>query len=840
MNRLPIDDVLPALRAALAQRHEAVLEAPPGAGKTTRVPLALLDEPWLAGQSILMLEPRRLAARAAAERLASELGEKVGETVGYRIRLDSKVGPNTRIEVVTEGILARRLQDDPALDGVGLVIFDEFHERSLDSDLALALTLNGRELLRDEPPLKVLLMSATLEGERLSALLGDAPVVSSEGRMHPVEMRWGAPWQPGERIEPRVVQTVLQALADGPGSLLVFLPGQAEIRRVHEQLEESLGQRPEVLLCPLHGELELSAQRAAIEPAPAGKRKVVLATNIAETSLTIDGVRVVVDAGLARVPRFDPASGMTRLDTQRISRASATQRAGRAGRLEPGVCYRLWSQTQHEQLAAYGAAEILQADLAGLALQLARWGVEPAELAWLDLPPAAAFAQGRDLLARLGALDERGALNAHGQAMAELPAHPRIAHLLLRGQALGLDALAADLAALLGERDILRGGGADLHSRMALLAGESRAAGGSRGGVQRARQLARQFRGYLRGKAIDAVADPEHPRWLGALLAFAYPDRVARQRGKGGGDYRLANGRAALFGEPDALMKHEWLVIADLGSRQGQRDERIYLAADLDPALFDSVLAEQVSVREELEWDEREGVLRAERQRRVGELVLSREALTGLDEAARGRALLGLVRRKGLELLSWTPELRQWQARVTLLRGLDLQQKGDSEWPDLSDAALLATLEDWLLPYLGKVSRLSHFANLDLPAMLAGLLPWPLPQRLDELAPRHLQVPSGSRIAIDYSASPPVLAVRLQELFGLAATPRIAGGRQGVLLHLLSPARRPVQVTQDLASFWANTYAEVKKDLKGRYPKHYWPDDPLVAEPTARAKPRGT
>lgn len=838
MNCLPIDDVLPALRAALAERHEAVLEAPPGAGKTTRVPLALLHEPWLAGQSILMLEPRRLAARAAAERLASELGEKVGETVGYRIRLDSKVGPNTRIEVVTEGILARRLQDDPALEGVGLVIFDEFHERSLDADLALALTLNGRDLLRDEPPLKVLLMSATLEGERLSALLGDAPVVSSEGRMHPVEMRWGAPWQPGERIEPRVVQTVLQALADGPGSLLVFLPGQAEIRRVHEQLEESLGKRPEVLLCPLHGELELSAQRAAIEPAPAGKRKVVLATNIAETSLTIDGVRVVVDAGLARVPRFDPASAMTRLDTQRISRASATQRAGRAGRLEPGVCYRLWSQTQHEQLAAYGAAEILQADLAGLALQLARWGVLPAELAWLDLPPAAAFAQGRDLLARLGALDERGALNTHGHAMAELPAHPRIAHLLLRGQALGLGALAADLAALLGERDILRGGGADLHSRMSLLAGESRASGGSRGGVQRARQLARQFRGYLRGKADEAVADPDHPRWLGALLAFAYPDRVARQRGKGGGDYRLANGRAALFGEPDALMKHEWLVIADLGSRQGQRDERIYLATDLDPALFDSVLAEQVTLREELEWDEREGVLRAERQRRVGELVLSREALTGLDEAARGRALLGLVRRKGLELLSWTPELRQWQARVALLRRLDLKQKGDSEWPDLSDAALLATLEDWLLPYLGKVSRLSHFANLDLPSMLAGQLPWPLPQRLDELAPKHLQVPSGSRIAIDYSESPPVLAVRLQELFGLAATPRIAGGRQIVLLHLLSPARRPVQVTQDLASFWANTYLEVKKDLKGRYPKHYWPDDPLVAEPTARAKPR--
>ncbi|MCP1602651.1 ATP-dependent helicase HrpB [Pseudomonas citronellolis] len=839
MNALPIDAILPSLRQALGERDEAVLEAPPGAGKTTRVPLALLDEPWLAGQGILMLEPRRLAARAAAERLAAELGEKVGETVGYRIRLDSKVGPKTRIEVVTEGILTRRLQDDPALEGVGLVIFDEFHERSLDADLALALTLNGRELLRDMP-LKVLVMSATLEGERLSALLDEAPVVRSEGRMFPVDLRWGRPWQAGEFIEPRVVQTVLQALADEPGSLLLFLPGQAEIRRVAEQLGEALAGRDEVLLCPLHGELELSAQRAAIEPAPAGKRKVVLATNIAETSLTIDGVRVVVDAGLARVPRFDPGSGMTRLETQRISRASATQRAGRAGRLEPGVCYRLWSEAQHEQLPAYGTAEILQADLAGLALQLGRWGVAPEELAWLDVPPVAAYAQARELLARLGALNDSGALNAHGQAMAELPAHPRIAHLLLRGQALGLGSLACDVAALLGERDILRGAGADLHERTALLAGESAGNRASRGAVQRAKQLARQFRGYLRGKPSEAVADPDHPHWLGALLAFAYPDRVARQRREGGGEYRLANGRAAQFGEPDALMKEPWLVVADLGSRQGQREERIYLAAALDAALFDSVLAEQVRVHDELDWDEREGVLRAERQRKVGELVLSREVLPGLDAEARSRALLGLVRRKGLELLPWTPELRQWQARVSLLRRLDLESKGESEWPDVSDAALLASLEDWLLPYLGKVSRLAHFANLELPGILHGLLPWPLPQRLDELAPRTLQVPSGSSIRLDYSEFPPVLAVRLQELFGLADTPRIAGGRLAVKLHLLSPAQRPVQVTQDLANFWRSTYAEVKKDLKGRYPKHYWPDDPLIAEPTARAKPRKT
>ena len=837
MISLPIDEVLPALREALATRHEAVLEAPPGAGKTTRVPLALLNEPWLAGQTILMLEPRRLAARAAAERLASELGEKVGETVGYRIRLDSKVGPNTRIEVVTEGILTRRLQDDPALDGVGLLIFDEFHERSLDADLALALSLNGRELFRDDQPLKILLMSATLEGERLAGLLDDAPILRSEGRMYPVAMRWGRPFQPGEFIEPRLVQTILDALDDETGSVLVFLPGQAEIRRVHQQLADALGESTQVLLCPLHGELDLAAQRAAIDPAPAGQRKVVLATNIAETSLTIDGVRVVIDAGLARVPRFDPGSGMTRLDTQRISRASATQRSGRAGRLEPGVCYRLWSQDQHEQLAAYASAEILSADLAGLALQLGRWGVAPGQLVWLDVPPAAAYAQAQDLLERLGALDG-DALTRHGQAMAELPAHPRIAHLLLRGQALGLADMACDVAALLGERDILRGAGADLHSRLALLSGEERAARGAQGGVQRARQLARQYRGYLRGKAAEPVSDPDHPRWLGALLALAYPDRVAQQRRAGGAEYRLANGRAALFAEADSLMKQPWLVIADLGSRQGQREERIYLAADFDPALFDSVLAEQVRCVDQLDWDEREGVLRAERQRKVGELILSREPLTGLDETARSQALVNLVRRKGLELLPWTPELRQWQARVALLRQLDLAGKGESEWPDVSDAALLKSLEHWLMPYLGKVSRLSHFANLDLSSIVHNLLPWPLPQRLDELAPHHLSVPSGSSIRLDYSEQPPILAVRLQELFGLAETPRIAGGRQVVKLHLLSPARRPVQVTQDLANFWRSTYAEVKKDLKGRYPKHYWPDDPLVAEATARIKPR--
>lgn len=840
MSTLPIDAILPALLEALKDRNEVVLQAPPGAGKTTRVPLAVLDAEWLKDQTIVLLEPRRLAARAAAERMADELGERVGETVGYRIRLESKVGPRTRIEVVTEGILARRLQEDPSLEGVGLVIFDEFHLRNLDADLALALALNGREMLRDDNPLKVLLMSATLEGDRLSQLLGDAPIVTSEGRMYPVATRWGAPYQSGNYFEQRIVSTCLEALAEQGGNLLVFLPGQAEIRRVHQALEDRLADRNDILLCPLHGELELSAQRAAIEPPSAGKRKVVLATNIAETSVTIEGVRVVIDSGLERVPRFDPRSGMTRLDTQRISKASATQRAGRAGRLEPGVCYRLWSESQHEQLSSYTAPEIQQADLAGLALQLSRWGVQPNDLKWLDSPPAAAYSQACDLLIRLGALDKSRKLTRHGQDMAGLPAHPRIAHLLLRGHALGLGHLACDLGALLAERDIQRGSGADIHSRLAILSGEQRAQRSEQGGVQRARQIAKQYRSYLRDAADSPVEDTAHPRWVGGLLAFAYPDRVAQQRRSGGAEYRLANGRAALFAESDVLMKHRWLVVADLGSRQGQREERIYLAADLDEDLFTSVLQEQVSQIDELDWDEREGGLRAERQLKVGELVLSTAPLANLSEDARVQALLNYIRRKGLALLPWTPELRQWQARVGLLRELERESGNSSDWPDLSDQALLESLEEWLAPYISKVTRLSHFGQIDLASILRNLLAWPLPQQLQTQAPQAISVPSGSNIRIDYLERPPVLAVRLQELFGLADTPRIGNGRQVLKLHLLSPARRPVQVTQDLASFWRLTYNEVKKDLKGRYPKHFWPDDPLIAEATARAKPRGT
>ncbi len=845
-DQLPVSDVLAELKEALARHPCAVLEAPPGAGKTTLVPLALLDCDWLAGQKIIMLEPRRIAARAAAERLAHLLGEPVGDTVGYRIRLESKVSSRTRIEVVTEGILQRLLHTDPELPGVGLVIFDEFHERSLDADLGLALCLQTQQYLRDETPLKLLVMSATLDGEAVSRLLDAAPLIRSRGRQYPIEVRYGSPAQIGSFIEPVVVQTIVQALADEEGSLLVFLPGTAEIRRVQTQLVEHLGAQPNVLVTPLYGELDFAAQRRAISPAEPGQRKVVLATSIAETSLTIDGIRVVIDAGLARQPAFDPVSGMTRLQTTKVSKASAEQRAGRAGRLGPGVCYRLWSASQHDQLAAQSEPEIRQADLAPLALQLAQWGIQdPAELAWLDAPPAAALEQGRELLEKLGALertDKGWQQTAHGEDMAALPVHPRLAHMLLRGRTMGLGGVACRLAAVISERDVLRGADdADVARRLAVVDDPRAAAMVDRGALQRVKQLASQWERLIaRREQSDQVLDPAQDKWAGVLLAMAYPDRIALRRGESGSEYRLANGRSAAFSQPDALQKHAWLAVASLGGQASQRSARIFMAAALDATLAERYLPELFITRETLTWDQRSETLVAERQRRLGALIFSREPLAQIDPDQRSRALCDVVRRQGLALLPWTPALRQWQARVMLLRRLDLAKDGASQWPDLADDALLDNLEQWLAPHLDKVTRLAHFANLDLAGILSGLLPWPLPRQLDELAPTHWTVPTGSAIRIDYSEEPPVLAVRLQEMFGCTQTPRIAGGRLPLKLHLLSPAQRPVQVTQDLAGFWAGSYAEVKKDMKGRYPRHYWPDDPSIAEPTRRAKPRGT
>ncbi|WP_372833157.1 ATP-dependent helicase HrpB [Pontibacterium sp.] len=852
MSDLPINTVLPELKSLLCEHHQLVLEAPPGAGKTTGVPLALLDEVWLSGQKIIMLEPRRLAARAAAERMASLLGEKAGETVGYRVRLDTKVSRKTRIEVVTEGILTRMLQSDPSLEGIGLVIFDEFHERSLDADLALALTLQGRMLFRDDDPLKLLVMSATLDGAAVAELLDDAPILRSEGRAYPVTVHYGdAAGLLDRAIEPVAAATVMDALISDEGSVLVFLPGQREINRTYKLLTEKLTSRADlshVIVTPLYGDLTLQEQRKAIEPSPAGQRKVVLATAIAETSLTIEGVRVVVDAGLSREAIFDPATGMSRLQTRRLSRAASVQRAGRAGRMEPGVCYRLWSETQQAQLAPFTAPEITQADLTPLVLQLIRWGVDdPAELSWLDLPPPALYQQALDLLLRLDAVEvssDSYRLTAHGERMAQLPTHPRLAHMLLLGIRYGLTEQACHLAALLSDRDPLKRRDTDIAERLAWLRGDLKAERHTQGALHRMRQVSKQFKrqcGLLESEVDNAVSDPANSRWTGFLIAGAYPDRIACQRSKGGADYRMSNGRAARLPEGDHH-NAEWLALAQVGGRSGDHTDRIFLSAVLEPDLFDGPLADMVSSFEEVTWSKQQDRLTAELQRRVGKLVLSRAPLKDISDEAKSAALLGVVRKRGLNILPWTPALRSWQTRVQFLHSSFAEVNGgastENHWPDLSDKHLLDSVDQWLAPYLSGISHINHFANLDLRNILLALLPWPLPQQLDELAPERFTVPTGSNIKIDYSETPPVLAVRMQEMFGCLDTPRI-GNATPLKLHLLSPAMRPLQVTQDLAGFWQNSYPEVQKEMKGRYPKHRWPDDPANAEPSRRSiKPK--
>jgi ATP-dependent helicase HrpB len=836
MTELPIASVLPALLAALRAGTSAVLQAPPGAGKTTRVPLALLDEPWLAGGKVVMLEPRRLAARAAAHHMARLLGERVGETVGYRVRMDTRVGPRTRVEVVTEGVLTRLLQADAALEGVGAVIFDEFHERSLHADLGLALTLQSRALLREE--LRVLVMSATLEGEPVARLLGHAPVVTSGGRSHPVEVRY-LPRRAEGRVESVVARAVLEALAREEGDVLVFLPGAGEIRRVEERLREA-APGPGVRITPLHGSLPQEAQDRAIAPSPPGERKVVLATSIAETSLTIEGVRVVVDSGLMRVPRFSPRTGMTRLETVPVTRASADQRCGRAGRLGPGVCYRLWTEPEQAHRVPHGTPEIREADLAPLALELAAWGVsDPAELAWLDSPLPAAYTQARELLTELGALDAGGAITPHGRRMAELAFHPRLAHMVLRARELGAGGFACDLAALLGERDLLRGEGAapDADARLRLEALHAAARGRAPGSV----------RGYAvdRGALHRVLAEARHWRerlgvrgetgeldGAGLLLAFAYPDRIGQRRPGQRGHFLLRNGRGAALLEAQPLSEADWLVAAEVGGEG--RESRIFLAAPVELAELEAHFAEQMEEERVLEWDAEAGAVRARRRTRLGALVLRDAPWADPDPEAVRDALLEGVAREGVERLPWGRAARQLQERILFLHRLD------PSWPDVSDAALAATLPGWLGPHVYGIRRREELGRLDLAGVLLALLSWERRRALEELAPTHLTVPSGSRVPIDYSdPEAPVLAVRLQEVFGLTETPRLARGRVPLTLHLLSPAGRPVQVTRDLASFWRSTYFEVKKDLKGRYPKHYWPDDPLTATPTHRVRPRG-
>jgi ATP-dependent helicase HrpB len=846
----PILDALPALRAALRAHRNAVLEAPPGAGKSTVVPLALLDEPWLgAGQRIVMLQPRRIAARAVARRLSQLAGSEPGQLVGYRTRLETRVSAATRIEVVTEGILARRLQNDPALEDVGCVIFDEFHERNLQSDLGLALALDVQRHLRDD--LRLLVMSATLDGAAVVAVLGDAGSVRSEGRAFDVATQYAAPAPAGvnrwpEPIEQRAARVVLRALESDPGDVLVFLPGAAEIRRCCDAVAAGAGD-PSLQVLPLYGDLDAAAQDAALRPAPAGRRKVVIATNLAETSLTIEGVRVVVDAGLERRQRFDPSSGMSRLETVAISRASADQRRGRAGRTAPGVCYRLWSESAHAALSAQAAPEILEADLAPLALELACWGAsDPHTLAWLDPPPLATLAQARELLHRLEAIDERGQATRIGRRMASLGTHPRLAHMIERGAALGLADLACDIAALVSERDPLRAQGMqrdpDLRHRVDVLRGAPAPAGFAVDG-RALQQVRRASELFARRISRDGSARTEgqlqlaRDQAVGLLLAFAYPDRIGMARGGEGGRYLLSQGRGAALSGPSALARSEFIVAAEIDA--GEREAKLYLAAPLERGLLEKHFGSLVTDLDEVAWDSRTGAVIARRVKRLGALVLEERPLRGGVKADTRAAMLAGIRELGLDCLPWTKDLWQWRARVTLVRNSATTPEQAAEWPDVSDAALLATLEDWLAPWLDGVTRREHLSRVDLRGALHGLLDWNAQRRLDEWAPTHLTVPSGSRIAVDYSGAVPALAVRLQEVFGWMESPRLAGGRVPVTLELLSPARRPVQVTRDLASFWARGYVEVKKELKGRYPRHYWPDDPYAATPTRKVRPPG-
>ena len=814
MDSLPVDEALPRLKQALEARNAAVLVAPPGAGKTTRVPLALLDAPWLAGRKIVMQEPRRLAARAAARRMAATLGEAVGETVGYRVRLDSKVGPRTRIEVVTDGLFLRLLQDDPSLDGIGCVIFDELHERGLDTDLSFALVREAQSALRED--LRVVAMSATLDPGPVADRLGGAATIESAGRMFPVETRY-LDREAAGRIEDTMAAAIRRALGEQGGSALVFLPGVAEIRRVEERLQ---GLGTDTDIAPLYGDLSPADQDRAIAPAPPGRRKIVLATSIAETSLTIEGVRIVIDSGLMRLPRFSPRSGMTRLETVRVSQASSDQRRGRAGRLEPGVCYRLWTEEAQRGLLPFTPPEILDADLAPLALELAAWGVsDAASLPWLTPPPASALATARALLADLGALDGTSAITPHGRAMARLGQHPRLAHLVLEGRDLGQGKVAALIAAILGERDFLRlppgQRDADLRHRVDIaLAGRA---------PRQLLETARRMTPRDAGKAADVSA-------TGTLLALAYPDRIGRRRPGTAGRYLLSGGRGAALTEGDPMANEEFLVVADLDG--AAQEPRIFLAAPITAVEIEEHYEERIFAEQVVHWSARDGAVLARQRRRLGALILEDKPLPKPDLAKLKSAMLDGVRQLGIAALPWSDELGRWRERVAFLR------HHDDAWPDLSDASLLTSLEEWLAPFLDGISRKDHLARIDLAAALKVLVPWDRQRQLDALAPTHIEVPSGSRIPVDYAnPAEPTLSVRLQEMFGLTETPRV-GGRIPVTIHLLSPARRPVQVTRDLASFWANGYRAVKSELKGRYPRHYWPDDPLVAEPTARARPR--
>ncbi len=804
----PVDLVVPELAAALAASSCAVLVAEPGAGKTTRVPLALRDAPWLKGRKIVMLEPRRLAARASAKRMADTLGESVGQTVGYTVRLERKVSAATRIEVVTEGILTRRLQSDPELADVGLLIFDEFHERSMDGDMGLALALDVQRGLRDD--LRILVMSATLDIESLSQHLGGAPVISASGRMFPVEVTHLERPDRFSLIDD-TVKAIMRALREVKGSLLVFLPGEGEIRRVEEKLlAGSLPAHCDVR--PLYGAMDLKAQDDAIRPSPPGWRKIVLATTIAETSLTIEGIEAVIDTGLKRAPRFDPASGMTTLETVRVSQASATQRKGRAGRLGPGHCYRLWPEMESKALAAHDEPEIRVAELSGLVLEMARWGVSSVDgLPWYEVPPKAAFAQAQDLLKHLGAVDATGAITPHGRAMAELPLHPRLAHMVIRGRELGAGQSAAEIAALLSERDgAARDASIDVEQRLLMLRGPAK---------ERWKHTVRQIRDIAALK--DDTADVAH----GVLIALAYPDRIGRRRGS---RYQLASGGGAILPEHDNLNKCEWLAFSQIDGAAG--DGKARLAATLSMQDIETHFADQIEETEGVAWDAKANAVKAGMTRRLGAIILQEKPATALDPSLTADAMLQGVMQMGLAALPWTDGARALQARVAFLARV----MPEAGFPDLRDETLKATLGDWLLPYLQGMQRKADLQRLDMHQILQGMVPHSLLSRMDKLAPQRMTVPGGGSYRIDYEGDgDPVLRVRLQEMFGLQSAPQVADGRARLKIELLSPAGRPVAVTQSLETFWVQAYPDVRKDMRGRYPKHSWPEDPLTATAVA-------
>ena len=817
---LPIDGVLPELLQALEQSTNAVLVAEPGAGKTTRVPLALLQAGWRGDGRILVLEPRRLAARAAARRMASELGEVPGETVGYRVRMETKVSARTRIEVITEGVFTRLILDDPELTGVAAVLFDEFHERSLDGDLGLALALDVQSALRND--LRLLPMSATLDAAGISKLLGDAPVIESKGRSFAVETRYLGR-APTERIESQVTRAIRQAIAEETGSILVFLPGQGEIRRTAEMLDGKLPANCQV--APLYGGLDAKAQDAAIRPAEAGTRKIVLASAIAQTSLTIEGVRVVIDSGLARVPKYEPQTGLTRLETVRVSRASADQRRGRAGRTEPGVCYRLWDEAQTAALPQAEAPEILEADLTGLVLDLAAWGAfDPAGLTFADPPPQAAWNEARSLLTDLHALDGDGRLTEDGKALARLPLHPRLAHMVIEGTTRGLGYTAVLIALILSEPG-LGGRDPDLRARLQSLRNDRSQR--ARDGRMLAERWLRQAGGVplSSGRDIDTES-------AGLLLTLAYPDRVAQQRGQTG-RFRLANGRGAELEPAHGLAREAFLTVADIQGNAASG--RIQLCAPISRAEIEELFASDIVTEDEVQLTG-EGTLKARRVTRYKAVELKSVQIQSADPVAVERALIAEIRRRGLSRLPWNKDQERLRKRVAYAR-----ENGADDLPDLSDAALAETLESWLQPYLAGVTGLNAVDAALLGNALASLLSYDATTRLDDLAPSHFTAPTGSKVPIDYGAAAgPTLSIRVQELFGLKDHPSVCNGKLPLILELLSPAQRPIQITRDLPGFWKGSWADVKADMKGRYPRHPWPDDPTEAEATRRAKPRGS